>query len=143
MTKRNFVIEAEGYPAFTPVMWSTVCVLKELGGMATVRKIAECIIEQEQISEEAQSYLMPNGADNKLEDSLGWSRTYLRYGEALENPKHGVWKLTELGFEIGSLADTEEVFKRAHEKIVQQTKDRKNQKNKTKQQLNQNKETQK
>ena len=100
----NFYITPDEPPNIHGVMLATVIALKELGGSGRVSEIIARVIENEAISEKAQSYpLITDGNRPKLDYYLSMARTYLKYSGRLENTERGVWALTELGFEINSL----------------------------------------
>jgi restriction system protein len=70
--------------------------MKELGGSATHDELLEKVIELEHIPEAVQN-VMHTERKTKLSYNLAWAKTYLGKVEALENPSHGVWAITEKG----------------------------------------------
>ncbi len=116
----NFeILEGPTAPNFPGVMLAIVIALRELGGERTNAEIATKIIANEEITPEAQSYLMPDGKTNKLTYYLRWSRSYLKYDGILENPAYGVWALTNTEQEITELAQTTEAHNRYSQRNTQ------------------------
>ena len=104
LNKPNFYITRNEPPNIHGVMLATIIAVRELGGSGTVSEIIARVIENEAISEKAQSYpLIADGNRPKLDYYLSIARTYLKHGGKLENTKRGVWALTESGFIINSL----------------------------------------
>lgn len=107
---RRFTIEPEGLPDLPGMMLATVEALKTIGGSATIHELDEKIIEMEGLSEDEQSYVMPND-DNRLKVNyyLSWARTFLKRGDALENSARGVWSLTAVGSAIAHIQQTVDI----------------------------------
>lgn len=112
--KRRLVLGREGLPDLPMLMLITLEALKALGGSASVQELVEQVVEQESVSEEEQSYLMPNGRDRRLNYYLSWARTFLKRGDALENSARGVWVLTESGESIATLDQTRVIYDRVN-----------------------------
>jgi len=93
-------------------MLATLRAVRHIGGSGTLHEIDEAVIEQEGVSEDEQSLLMPNDHRPKLNYYLAWARTYLKRGGALENSSRGVWALTETGEPIDSVPETQAIFER-------------------------------
>ncbi len=113
---RNFVINPDTLPYIPGIMLATIIAIKELGGSGHIYEIIACVIKNERISEEEQSYIMPNDHRSKLNYYLAWVRVYLKRSGDLENPGRGVWALTESGFGIDTLQDAEEARDRYKER---------------------------
>lgn len=107
--KRRFVLQPEGLPDLSALMLFTIEALKDLGGSGANLEIVNRIIEREGITEEEQSYLLPNDRDRRLEYYLSWARTYLKRGGALENSARAVWTLTPKGEAINDFGQTEAI----------------------------------
>jgi restriction system protein len=111
---QNFTISPDEFPNLPKLMLATIEALRALGGSGNVQEIVEKIVEMEDISEDEQSILMPNGRDRRLNYYLSWSRTFLKRGDALVNSSRGVWALTESGEQIRSLQETEAIHKQVN-----------------------------
>lgn len=111
---QNFTITPDEFPNLPKLMLATIEALRALGGSGNVQEIVEKIVEMEDISEDEQSILMPNGRDRRLNYYLSWSRTFLKRGDALVNSSRGVWALTESGEQIRSLQETEAIHKQVN-----------------------------
>ena len=110
---KNFEIEETGFPDLPQMMLATISALKEIGGSATLQELDEQVVEMEEISEDEQSILMPNG-NRKLNYYLSWSRTFLKRGGALENSARGVWALTDTGEKIETIEETRAIHKQVN-----------------------------
>ena len=121
MSKRNFKIEAEGFPDITAMMLSTVQAFKAIGGSATIQELDEKVAELEGVTEAEQQHMMP-GTDPRprLNYYLAWARTYLKRGDALENSGRGIWALTETGSNISTREQTAAIY----EKVQQEERDK-------------------
>ena len=121
---RNFIINPDIRPYIPGMMLATIIAIKELGGSATNYEIIACVIKNEGISEEEQSYTAPQDPRPKLDYHLAWVRTYLKMSGDLESLGRGVWVLTESGFRIDTLQDAQEAFEKYNEKIKERQKER-------------------
>jgi restriction system protein len=88
------VIEA---PSFDELMWPATQALKAMGGSATNEELLQKIIELGAYPAEVQNLLHTDGRQTRLNYNLGWAKTYLKLGGAVNNSKRGVWSLTQLG----------------------------------------------
>ncbi|ERI14437.1 restriction endonuclease [Ochrobactrum sp. EGD-AQ16] len=111
---RKFIIEADGLPDLPGMMLVVIEALKALGGSASIQELDERVVELEEISEEEQSLMMPNGQYRRLNYYLSWARTYLKRGNALENSSRGVWALTDEGEKITTIVQTREIQKQVN-----------------------------
>lgn len=121
MSKRNFKIEAEGFPDISSMMLSTIQALKAIGGSATIQELDEKVAELEGVTEAEQQHMMP-GTDPRprMNYYLAWARTYLKRGGALENSGRGIWALTEFGSTVSSRSQTVVIY----EKVQQEERDK-------------------
>lgn len=121
MSKRNFTIEAEGFPDMPSMMLSTIEALKAIGGSATIQELDEKVAELEGVTEAEQQHMMPGSEQRpRMNYYLAWSRTYLKRGEALENSGRGIWALTEKGSSISTRDQTAAIY----EMVQQEERDR-------------------
>ena len=121
MSKRNFKIEAEGFPDIASMMLSTIQAVKAIGGSATIQELDEKVAELEGVTEAEQQHMMP-GSDPRprMNYYLAWARTYLKRGGALENSGRGIWALTEFGSTISTRDETVAIY----EKVQQEERDK-------------------
>lgn len=111
MVKRRFTIDAKKTPDIPGMMLVTVEALKELGGSATIRELAEKVIDIEGVTEEEQVLTQPGHKNQtRVNYSLAWARTHLKHGGALVNSAHGVWALTKKGWAIMAMQETREIY---------------------------------
>jgi restriction system protein len=66
------------------------------GGVYSMREIAEKSAALLGLSGEQKAECTKSGIPLYI-DRAGWARTYLRFAGAIETPKRGEWKITELG----------------------------------------------
>ncbi|HGG04667.1 MAG TPA: restriction endonuclease, partial [Aliiroseovarius sp.] len=119
--ERRFTIEPQGLPDLPGMMLATVEALKEIGGSATIQELDEKVAELEGVTEEEQSFAMPNNnRQPRFNYYLSWARTYLKRGGALENSARGVWALTEFGKRITEYDQT----KKIHEQVNAEERER-------------------
>lgn len=111
---RRFILQPEGLPDLAALMLFTIEALKDLGGSGTNQEIVNRVIEREGVTEEEQSYLLPNNRDRRLDYYLSWARTYLKRGDALENSARSVWALTPAGEEITEVSQTIAIYEQVN-----------------------------
>ena len=118
-------------------MLATIHALKGLGDSGTIQEIEEKVIEQEQVTEEEQSFMMPDNKKPRLNYYLAWARTYLKRGNALENSSRGVWRLLENGSTITSLRETKKIYDQVFmEERIRSGQKKKNEQNESAEQIN-------
>ncbi len=120
MGKTLEIKQGREFPDLPAMMLATINALKTMGGSANIQELDEQIIEMEGITEEEQSFMMPNDKRPKLNYYLAWARTYLKRGGAVDNSQRGVWSISELGEKIFSVDQTQEV----HEKVNAEERER-------------------
>lgn len=107
MTKnRRITIGKRGTPNVPQLMLLIIEALKSKGGSASIKELEDHIIDTTGLTEEELSFKMPNGRSPRFNYFLGWARTYLKKGNAIENSARGVWSITEIGKKINSIEDT-------------------------------------
>ena len=113
---RRFTIKPKGMPDLPGMMLATIEALKQIGGSASIQELEEKVVEIEGLSEEEQAYTQP-GDDPRTRISyfLGWARTFLKRGGALENSSRGVWALTDAGEQIETLEQTRAIHRQVNE----------------------------
>ncbi|WP_273183963.1 restriction endonuclease [Hyphomonas adhaerens] len=123
---KRFQLGKDGLPDLPLLMLITLDALRALGGSATIQELLDYVIEHEGITEDEQSYLMPNGRDRRLNYYLSWARTYLKRGGAVENSARGVWALTETGEHMSALTETQRIHTQVNEEERQRAKAKRN-----------------
>src|SRR5690606_5228970 len=78
-------------------MLPTLNVLDAHGGSATNEEIQEALIEMLGLSSEQLDVIYPTSGVQVVPDRMSWARSYLKYPGFVDNPKRGVWVLTESG----------------------------------------------
>ncbi|MCY4182313.1 MAG: restriction endonuclease [Gammaproteobacteria bacterium] len=137
MKRRLFIIEEKSHPNLSGMMLATIHALKGLGDSGTIQEIEEKVIEQEQVTEEEQSFMMPDNKKPRLNYYLAWARTYLKRGNALENSSRGVWRLLENGSTITSLRETKKIYDQVFmEERIRSGQKKKNEQNESAEQIN-------
>lgn len=84
-------------PKYHELMFPTLRAIAALGGSASIEEIQEKLIEDLGFSEEQLAVTYPKSGAVVLPDRMSWARSYLRAAGLLENPRKGVWVLTEEG----------------------------------------------
>lgn len=92
--------ETPAVPAYSELLWTTLCAVRELGHSARLDEIDERVIERENFSEAQLAVLHNDGPRSELEYRLAWARTYLKGMGALTNASRGIWETTGLGREL-------------------------------------------
>ena len=100
---------ADGVPTNQDLMNPTLIALRTLGGSATNDEIVAQVIEDLELSSHIVEVPHTDQTNQtKLEYTLGWTRTYLKYYGVIENSSRGVWSLTAQGRKIEEV-DPQEV----------------------------------
>lgn len=92
-------------------MLPTMRVLDALGGSATNEEIEERLIEMLGLTPQQLDAAYPTSGVQIVPDRMSWARSYLKYPGFVDNPKRGVWVLTEDG--RSALDWTEEQVRKA------------------------------
>ncbi len=97
-------------PTADDLIWPTLGALKSLGGSGRIEEIFTAVAEQQGFSDQQLS--VPAGGQHqmsRIEYNLAWARTSLKKADAIENPKRGVWAITERGYRMSEEEIYEEV----------------------------------
>lgn len=121
---RTFIIDEKAFPDLPQLMVATIDALKAMGGSANIHELDETIIEREGVTEEEQSFTMPNDERPKLKYYLAWARTYLRRSGAIENSARGIWAITEKGEQISTREQTLKIQNQVTEEEKQRARDK-------------------
>ena len=92
-------------PRHEDFMLPTLEVLASLGGSATNEEIEGALIEKLGLSAEQMSMSYPSSGALIVPDRMSWARSYLKYPSFVDNPKRGVWVLTDDGRAALDLTD--------------------------------------
>jgi restriction system protein len=92
--------ETPAIAAYSELLWTTLCAVRELGHSARLDEIDERVIERESFSEAQLAVLHNDGPKSELEYRLAWARTYLKGMGALTNASRGIWETTRVGREL-------------------------------------------
>jgi restriction system protein len=84
-------------PTHEEMMLPTLRVLEAHGGSATNDEIVESLIEMMALTPEQMEVAYPKTGVAVAPDRMSWARSYLKYPGFVDNPKRGVWVLTEEG----------------------------------------------
>lgn len=101
-------------PKYNEMMWPTLQALKDLGGSATNKEIADRVVEMQGFPEEVQGVMHKEGPLTEIEYRLMWSRTYLKGAGAINNSQRGIWTITDtgLGLTIEEVAAIPALYKK-------------------------------
>jgi len=86
-------------------MLPTLQVLDSHGGSATNEEIEEALIELLAITPEQMEVAYPTSGAAIVPDRMSWARSYLKYPGLVDNPKRGMWVLTDDGRQAVAMAD--------------------------------------
>ena len=101
---------ADRVPIFRELMNPTLAALHTLGGSASIREIANQVIEDMGLSSDIARVPHGRGSKTELEYRLGWARSYLKEYGLTDNSERGVWSLTAKGRETPHV-DSKEVVR--------------------------------
>lgn len=100
--------------------------LRDLGGSAKPREITQRIGLHLNISDEILNERYEKSGVLKFQNQVAWARQYLVWEELLESSKHGVWTLTNKGWQTNlSENQAHEIFLK-WVKIFQELREKKN-----------------
>lgn len=88
---------ASDLPRHEDFMLPTLAVIAERGGSATNEEIETALVERFGLSPEQMATTYETTGALIAPDRMSWARSYLKYPGFLDNPKRGVWVLTEDG----------------------------------------------
>ena len=84
-------------PTHEDMMLPTLRVLEAHGGSATNDEIVESLVEMLKLTPVQMEVVYPTSGAAIVPDRMTWARSYLKYPGFVDNPKRGVWVLTEEG----------------------------------------------
>ena len=91
-------------PKYDELLLPTLQVLVELGGSGTNSEIEEALAQKISATQEQLDIVYPTSGAAVLYDRMSWARSFLRLSRMLQNPKTGVWVLTEEGSEAAKMS---------------------------------------
>ncbi len=83
-------------PEFCRFFLPVLDVLKELGGSGRPAEVTDLVLDNMDISEEAQAATLKNGS-SRVRNQVAWARFYLVKAGYLDSSQRGVWSLTDKG----------------------------------------------
>ena len=92
-------------PRHEDFMLPTLKILDSHGGSATNDEIVDALIEMLGITPEQMEVVYPTSGAAVVPDRMSWARSYLKYPGFVENPKRGMWVLTDDGRQAVTLSD--------------------------------------
>lgn len=84
-------------PRHDDLMLPILKLLVELGGSGTNEEINTGLVESLALTPEQMAETYEKTGVAILPDRMSWARSYLKYPNFVDNPKRGVWVLTEAG----------------------------------------------
>ncbi|MGC8475878.1 MAG: restriction endonuclease [Acetobacteraceae bacterium] len=84
-------------PKYDHLFKTTLEVIAKLGGSGSIGEINDEIISAINASQEQLDVAYPKSGASVLLDRMSWARSFLKLAGLIENPKRGVWVLTEHG----------------------------------------------
>lgn len=92
-------------PKYDDLMFPTLRAIATLGGSASIEEIQERLIEELAFTEEQLAVTYAKSGAVVLPDRMSWARSFLRLAGLLQNPRKGVWVLTEEGRAAAQTSD--------------------------------------
>lgn len=102
--KTNMTINLPRHDDF---MLPTLKIIAERGGSATIEEIETALVERFNLTPEQMSVVYETTGALIAPDRMSWARSYLKYPGFIDNPKRGVWVLTEEGRAAVNWPDSE------------------------------------
>jgi restriction system protein len=93
-------------PKYDELMFPTLRAIAALGGSASIEEIQERLIEELGFTEEQLAVTYAKSGAVVLPDRMSWARSFLRLAGLLQNPRKGVWVLTEDGRTAAQTSDS-------------------------------------
>jgi restriction system protein len=84
-------------PKHDGLFWPVVNALKELGGSADNDQLVETVSEILGLEDDLTAIPHGNGPMTEIAYRIAWVKTWLKWGGIVDNPRRGVWVLTEKG----------------------------------------------
>jgi restriction system protein len=88
---------ARELPRHDDLFWPVVRALRELDGSADNDQLVEKVSELLELPDELTAIPRKSGPQSKIGYRIAWVKSWLKWGGMLDNPRRGVWMLTELG----------------------------------------------
>ncbi len=88
------------FPTYDQLMWPTLEALKELGGSGNIQEIEAKVAELQGFSEAMLAVPHAKSSRSEIGYRLAWTRTFLRWADAIEQSGHGIWIITEKGRQL-------------------------------------------
>lgn len=93
-------------PKYDDLMFPTLRMIASLGGSASIDEIQERLVSSHGFTERQLAVTYPRSGSAVLPDRMSWARSFLRMAGLLDNPRKGIWVLTEEGRDaIGTSAE--------------------------------------
>lgn len=74
--------------------------LKQINGSGTPREVRDVIIKNENLTVEEVTEVRGKTKVNKFQNDVAFARSYLVKGGYIDNSKHGIWSLTDAGWNV-------------------------------------------
>jgi MoxR-like ATPase len=90
-------------PSFEELLQPTLDALHQLNGVSTIKVINDQVTQLLKLTPEEVAHPHGDTKQTELDYRLAWARTYLKYYGLIDNPKRGVWTLTDKGHMVGKV----------------------------------------
>ena len=84
-------------PKHDALFWPVVSALKSLDGSADNEQLVEKVSDLLGLADELTAIPHKDGPQTEIAYRIAWVKTWLKWGEILDNPKRAVWVLTSRG----------------------------------------------
>ena len=94
------VVDNKSDAQFIRWMKPILVALKQLNGSGTPKEVRNVIIKNENLTDEEVTEVRGKTKVNKFQNDVAFARSYLVKGGYIDNSKHGIWSLTDAGWNV-------------------------------------------
>ena len=84
-------------PTHNELFWPVVRALRQLDGSSDNEQLLEKVVEILGVTDELAAILHKSGPQTELGYRIAWVKSWLKWGEIVDNPQRGIWVLTKQG----------------------------------------------
>lgn len=111
--------------AFLRWMKPVLTALKELGGQGKPQEVRSVIAKNEHLTEDELTETRGKNNVNRFENEVAFARNYLVTGGYLDKSVHGLWKLTDSGWNVDMTDElASDIFKQVVSEMSDKRKDK-------------------
>ena len=84
-------------PKHRDLLWPTLRVLDARGGSASIQELSEHVGRELGLADDVLEIPHGDGPQTEVDYRAAWARSHLKLIGAIENPKRGIWTITDIG----------------------------------------------